>query len=104
MTGWVHSQIGQVSLREPCSDLLHTANDLSQTNPVRKQIGNLPRACEIAKPEQSFAGVKQPEADKLIDGTAGESRSTRQCGRPNRSYSNCQGPLSRSIRESGARL
>src|SRR5947207_9358766 len=27
MSGWMQPQIGQVGFREPCSDLLHTAND-----------------------------------------------------------------------------
>jgi Rap1a immunity proteins len=32
----------------------------------------LPSTCQIAKPEQSLAGDKQPEPDKLINGAAGE--------------------------------
>ena len=37
-----------------------------------KELSNLPGACQITKPEQSLAGIKQPEPNKLINGAAGE--------------------------------
>jgi len=39
---------------------------------MRKQLGNLSGACQIAEPEQAPSGVQQAEPDKLFDGAAGE--------------------------------
>src|SRR5262249_15793531 len=65
-------QIGQVGFREPCPDLLHAANDLRQSNPIRKQTRDLPSTCQIAKPEQTTSGIEQPEPHKLVNGVAGK--------------------------------
>ena len=75
MAWWVSGmqpQIGQVGFGQPCPDLFHTANDLGQCNPMRKQLRNLPSACQIAKPEQTTSWIEQAEPYKLIDGAAGE--------------------------------
>src|SRR5262249_21738886 len=53
VTGGMQPQIGQVGFREPCPDLLYAANDLRQSNPIRKQTRDLPSTCQIAKPEQT---------------------------------------------------
>jgi hypothetical protein len=39
---------------------------------MRKQLGNLSGACQIAEPEQATSRIQQAEADKLVDGAAGE--------------------------------
>src|SRR5262249_37804038 len=49
VTGAMQPQIGQVGFREPCPDLLHAANDLGQSNPIRKQSLDLPCPTQIAK-------------------------------------------------------
>ena len=66
-------QIGQVGFgQQPLPDVLHTANDLGECNPVRKQLENPSGACQIAEPEQTASGIQQAEPHKLVDGAAGE--------------------------------
>ena len=57
-------------IQPDCDQPLLVADGLSKW--YGKQL-----ACQIAKPEHSPAGVKQPEPDKLINGVNGELA---QCG------------------------
>ena len=63
------AQIGQVSFRKPCPDLLHATNNLGKADPMCEQVRDLPGACQIAKPEQAASRVQQAKADKLFNGS-----------------------------------